>query len=213
MYKKILSIFALIPLLTSCNQNQSEYDFNLEKENSIGTLTLYAFNGDSERVPGTINLGHAFISVENTSDNQIKVGAMTLESNEQTSVGGWGQTAHFGIWYNIESTYMALGRYKGILSLTTQITEDDLTNLNSYIKEHDQWSMFKNCSFMALDMFNIVANENSKIKITGLITPGKIYNVLNKTDKNELERPIENFTKIGYSADYEMTSLVEYKLR
>ena len=131
MVKQLLSIFALIPLLTSCNQTQSEYIFNLEKENSIGTLTLYAFNGDSERVPGTINLGHAFISVENTSEETIKVGAMTLEANEQTSVGGWGQTAHFGIWYNIESTYMTIGRYKGILSLTTQITKDDLNNLNS----------------------------------------------------------------------------------
>ena len=213
MFKKILSIFALIPLLTSCNQTQSEYNFTLEKENSIGTLTLYAFNGDSERVPGTINLGHAFISVENTSEETIKVGAMTLEANEQTSVGGWGQTAHFGIWYNIESTYMTIGRYEGILSLTSQITEDDLNNLNSYIKDHDQWSMFKNCSYMALDMYNIVANEDSKIEINGLITPGKIYNVLKKTDKNELERPIENFTKVGYSADYEMTNLVEFKLR
>lgn len=211
MNKQILALMFL-PLFASCGTKEI-LDFNLTKNNSVGTVTLYSFNGDSERVPGTINLGHAFISVKNTTSQLMKVGAFTLEPNEEVSVGGWGQTAHFGMWYNIESTYMKLGRYQGIISITTEFVTEDLIKLNEYIKTHDQWSLFKNCSYMALDMYNTVANEEDKISVGKLVTPGKLYDKLKNSVDSVFDRQITYFTKVGYSANYEMTELVEFELK
>lgn len=193
MKKRILSlsILLLIPSLSlmSCDSNEDIVrEFDGTKENKIGEVSLFSFNGDSEREVGTVNLGHAYISVKNTSSSNITVGYFTLEPNKSVTVGSWIQTCHNGMLYNIEKVYMELGRYQGRISLTTDITLTDLQPLSEYILKNDRWTFSKNCSYHATKMFNTVANDSDKVDLkTSLITPSKLYKYINAINSSKKE--------------------------
>lgn len=175
----------------------------------VGKISLVAFNGDSERVPGTVNLGHAFVVVENTSEKDISVGLYGLEPGEEVSIGSWSMSAHFGIWYNIETCYMDLyDRYEGRKSLTVDITEGDVTALGEYLADNDSWSLFRNCSYLALSLYNIACPESEKIDLKGTITPGRLYSYMGSTDKAMTDTEFADYGEIGYFEDGEFISFV-----
>lgn len=207
----VLSLSLLLGL-TSCN-NISTRTFSGVKENKVGELTLYAFNGDSERVPGTVNLGHSYVTIKNTSSASFDVGYYQLQANSSVSIGSWSQNAHFGLWYNVEKIYMEMDRYQGRISITTDINLDDVTYLTNFIKNNDTWSFSKNCSYYSLSMFNLVANQEDKISVSGTVTPGKLFSYIKTFDspRMEFDKNMEDLSndKCYY---YDGKSLVEMEL-
>lgn len=169
----------LLPLalaLTSCGETLPRVDL---EGPAVGTITLFAFNGDSERVPGTMNLGHAFVGVTNLTEEAYRVGGYELQPQETVTIGSWSMSGHFGLWYNIENYYMnAKGRYEGRLSLDQSFATGALTAINEYLYAHDSWSLFRNCSYLALNLFNLCREEDERLEIGGTVTPGKIYDLL-----------------------------------
>ncbi len=210
---KTLLLWALtIPLAVSCANEGgvSHIRYGL-KENAVAELSLFAFNGDSERVPLTVNLGHAFVTLENTGSEPLKFGAAQLAVHESVSLGSWSMSAHFGFWYNVESTYVnEFERYEGRVSLKTQIDTADLANINDYIEDHDYWTLLKNCSFMALDIYNLAAEESDRLPVPALVTPQAIDTLIRSTTGYEVNQGIDNYGSVGYARDAEMTGLVEY---
>lgn len=194
----ILIIVILCTLFVGCSPTDKTYKNAPPKDNAVAVITLYTFNGDSERVPGLMNLGHAFITISNISNTALTIGSFTLDPNSEVSVGAWGIDAHWGIWYNVESTYMSIGRYDGRISVSQQIDANDIDVLNDYIAKNDTWTPFKNCSASALTMWNIVSHTDAFIDLTGLITPARIYSLIIANDGYEVNRIMPNFGMVGY---------------
>lgn len=163
-------------------------------------ITVYAYEPDNEPNYGLLYLGHAFLSFENRSGAPVTIGALTLEDNETCSLGTWSMTHHFGIWYNVESNYIAsAGRYGGRVSLSKEMPLDTLEAVNAYLSAHDAWSLFTNCSRFATEIFNLAGGD--KIELGGLATPTKLAKRIRAYDTHETDRPIENYGKVGYKND------------
>lgn len=175
-------------------------------------VTLYAFDASSEKVFGLINLGHAFVTIKNTSDAPLTIGAYTLPQGEEVSIGTWGMNAHWGIWYNVESTYMTIGRYKGRVSLTQGIGTEELGSINTYLLQSDTWTPFKNCSYFAVDLWNLVSDESERLDLGGLITPERVANRIRRTESYKTDRMVDSFGRVGYR-DAGTAQLAPFELR
>lgn len=203
----LLSVF----LLFGCGQ-KTRFKVPSTPPDTVLELTLYAFDGKSERVPLLINLGHAFITVKNVTDNNQQIGAYTLRPNEECSIGTWGMNAHWGIWYNVESTYLTLSRYEGRVSVTQGITDSDVSLLNEYIKNNDTWTPFKNCSYFAVDLWNLASDADEFFDLGGLITPDRVTKRIKNTDGYATNRNISEFDAVGYLSS-EKSKFTEFVLR
>jgi hypothetical protein len=73
---------------------------------AAAALTLYSFDGRGESAFWVPNLGHSFVSVKNSSGRELKLGGYILGDGDEVSVGAYGQSAHFGIWYNLECKFV-----------------------------------------------------------------------------------------------------------
>ncbi len=189
--KKI--VFLLLLCLTlcfaSCSAPAPVERTVSEPETAVAQLTLYAFDGVSERVFGIPNLGHAFVAIKNTSALTLNFFGYNLEPDKEVTVGTWGQSAHWGIWINIEAEYMRIGRYKGIVSLSRGITPATLDKISIHMNGADYWTPTTNCSAFALALWNIDA-ENNNIGIKGLVTPGKLTAQIKQFESFKTERPV-----------------------
>lgn len=216
MKKKLLArvgvLLALLLCLTGCGQPK-RYPAPRIEADAAAVLTLYAFNGEAERVFGLMNLGHAFVSVKNLSARPLTLAGYTLEPDSEVSIGTWGMDAHWGIWYNAESVYLTLGRYKGRVSLTQGLSAQDIDTLTAYLRANDTWTFFRNCSYFALDLWNLTAAPDERIDLGGLITPSKVHKRLSATDGSQVERPIPVFGRTGYAPDGTPASFTEFALR
>lgn len=202
LFRKIAVVFAAVLCavsMTACGQKS----FAAAKKIDAPTaeLTIYAFDGESEKVWGLLNLGHAFVSVKNVTAAPLIVGGYSVAAGDEVSIGTWGMNAHWGIWYNVESTYMTLGRYDGRVSMTQQISAGEVDIINAYLKVSDKWTPFKNCSYFAMDLWNSVADKDESVDLGGLVTPSRVAQRIAATEGYSENRPITDFGGVGYYLD------------
>lgn len=206
-----LAVMLCSIVFLGCGSVQDSVTIN-EQEGGVVELTIYAFNGDSERSFLCLNMGHSFIAVTNNSDENIMVGALEVESGQSASIGTWGQSAHWGVWYNLESEYMSIGRYEGISSITQDITLSQVDDLTTYIAENDYWKFTKNCSYFAVEIWNSVSDESEQINFSSVATPGEIVTILSNSLGYETDKPIENYGKVGYAVGGDADAFVEFTM-
>lgn len=188
-----LSVFACAEVA----HDRQVFVYGLEKTDAI--LTIYAFDGQSERVFGIPNLGHAFVSIKNTSDEEMAVGYFTLQPDEEVSVGTWGQAAHWGIWYNLEAYYMSIGRYSGIVTLSRGIALSDIEVVNEFIHVSDYWAPTVNCSGFAVGLWNAaVGGEIDSLSFSGLITPSVLKSELKRFETFSTDKRLTAPENMGY---------------
>lgn len=210
--KKIISlIFILIFVcsvsvtLFACGEDRSyKVEFG---DNDVARLTLFAFDGSTERKWGLMNLGHSWISIENISDNVLDLNDRKINCGEIVSIGTWSMLDHFGVWYNVESGYISeYNRYDGRVSITIGLSEDELHTVCEFISSHDKWNFLYNCSKFALNLYNSVATESEYIETPLIYTPA--YNVKNikKFDTYEMNKPIPATGKVGYYSNAKFVS-------
>jgi len=124
----------------------------------VAELTVYA---DSDSTSSWSTDGHAYISVKNISSSSIQVGQLTgIAPGNMVSVGTWGnKDEHTGLWYDLEEyfTHYA-GAFLDSASLTMQLTSSQLSSTNTYITNHDSWSVLNNCSSFASGLWNSVSS-------------------------------------------------------
>jgi len=170
-------------------------------------LTLYAFDANEESIFGVPNMGHSFIAVKNNTDEPLKVVNFPLEPGEEVTVGTYGHSARFGIWYNLEACYLTpepQRYYRGIGSISREICAADLDAINKYLSDKDFWSFGYNCSAFALGAWNTVAGEFDAIEIKGTLTPAKVFEELQKFTGFELNRKAANTNSAYLYIDDEM---------
>lgn len=109
--------------------------------------------------------GHAWIYIENTSNETIKVGVLDVAPGEGASVGTYGisRSEGSGLYYNVEA-YRINGK---VLGMSMNLTRSQLNTVNEKITNRNKWNFFGNCvAFTA-----IVWNSVSKNKIVPLVLP------------------------------------------
>lgn len=197
--KRLSAIFLALAaalVLAACGTERRTLRAPVTDE-SAGAITIYAYEPDNEPNYGLMYLGHAFLSVENLSSQAVSVGAITLQPGESCSIGSWGMTHHFGVWYNVESSYIhAAGKYGGRVSVTKGIEKDDFAKIGDYVAANDSWSLLTNCARFAANIFNLTSGD--QFGIGGLVTPTRLAKAIRAFREYEVNRPIENFGKVGY---------------
>lgn len=192
-----ISLTLSLTFLFGCGKKT--FDAPPNSTDSALELTIYGFDAESEKVFGLVNLGHAFLSIKNVSSAPLTVGGFVLPADNEVSIGTWGQNAHWGIWYNLESTYMAVNRYDGRVSLTQGINLLQLDSINAYLLANDKWTPFKNCSYFAVDVWNTVSDSGTGFDFGGLVTPSRVSKRIRATNGFLINRIIKNFGSIGFS--------------
>lgn len=192
--KKYLSCFILIMLscfiFASCNVDTPKHKTSVASTD-VALLSIFTFDGKKESKYGLFNLGHSFLSVENTSLDTITVGKVELAPNETITIGTWSIKAHFGVWYNVESNYIKdCNKYDGRISITAGISTEDLKKMNNFILSHDYWSPTNNCSNFALNLWNTVAEKDEELIRPFIYSPSKIAKALKNFDGYETNREI-----------------------
>ncbi|WP_025707841.1 hypothetical protein [Paenibacillus graminis] len=128
--------------------------------------------GDGSSSFGT----HSFITVKNISASSITIGKLSgIAANKLVSVGTWGnKTEHTGIWYNLEAMFINnYSAYSGRVSHSMYISSTQLSSVNSYIINHDSWSLTNNCSSFAVGLWNSISSDDYS---AGTInTPQNLY--------------------------------------
>ncbi len=204
MIKKLLSLILLASLsliFFSCTTIDTPRKTNISDDDLL-LLSIYTFDGKGEESLGLANLGHAFLGVENISNETIKVGKYSLAPKETVTFGTWSIQAHFGVWYNVESVYIkTIDKYNGRVSVTAGLDLESVDKMNNFILSHDFWSPINNCSNFALNLWNTVAEENEQLIKPFIYTPSHIAKVLKKFENYEINKQIETGSQMFFFDD------------
>lgn len=192
----------LILTLNSCKNNTQHQATIASNDNVV--VTLFTYDGKGETRNGIASLGHAFIMLTNISSSNVTFLNKTIEPSKNLMVGTWSISAHFGVWYNLESNYSVFNnKYDGRYSVSIGITNDELSKLETFTSTHDKWNCLYNCSKFALNFYDEVANEQEYIKKPLIYTPSYIAGEIKKFDHYEVNKPMITDEGFGYYVDNE----------
>jgi hypothetical protein len=124
----------------------------------VAELSIYADSGSSSSWSTD---GHAWITIKNISSSNITVGYFgNIAPNKMMSLGTWGnKNEHTGLWYDLESYfYSNINAFTTSKSISMSINATQLNTVNSYILNHDSWSVLNNCSSFACGLWNSVSS-------------------------------------------------------
>ena len=205
--KKICTFFILVLTIFMCSCTPSKVVIT-PIEDGVATLSIVSFDGSSESVFGLMNLGHAFIAIENNTSEDMMVGKYTLKSGRSVTIGTWSIAEHFGIWYNVENNYIEYcNKYDGRVSLSKEINAGDLDKINKFISTHDSWGVLKNCGYFATNLWNEVAKDGEILKVGK--TPTSICKVITNSDNYEKNIKLVVGGEMGY---FDGDKYVSFKL-
>lgn len=187
MFKRVLSLLlGMLMLFSSIPVFAASTD--------VAELILYSTENDD----------HSFLVVKNLSSSTIKVGHFDVESKSSVTLGTWGSIKeHKGIWYNLEG-------YVGIadnVSVSMNLTETQLTTLNSTINKNDSWALLSNCSTFASKVWNSVSS--TKVSAGLINTPGNLADSIKSkfadTYESNRTRPSKKSSDLAYQTSTGVT--------
>lgn len=165
----------------------------------VANLSIVSFDGSGESQLGLPNLGHSFIVIKNTSSQELIAGNYPLAPNEEVCIGTWSIKEHFGVWYNVESNYINYNnKYDGRVSVTQQISLEELNSISNFIANHNKWSALKNCSYFAINLWNSIAQESEKLSTYLIYKPAKLVNELKQFNEFNINQIFNTSTDVGY---------------
>ena len=124
----------------------------------IGEFRLFVSDHTSTSSSSTLFSGHAFISVKNTSNFTIPMGALNVPLNAEMSFGSWDLPNHSGIIYNLETCKNHEEEQSHYINVKTTLRGSDLSDLNNHMATHDFWEWNNNCSYFAISMWGLVSS-------------------------------------------------------
>ncbi len=162
-------------------------------------VTIYAYDGAGESRFGLMNLGHSFLSFENVSSSDVKIGEYTLAPNEIVTVSTWCVSDHFGVWYNMESNYIKYhDKYNGRYSVSMGVKENAQEIIAKYISQNDTWRPTKNCTNFSIGLWNKLCESGEKLNTPLIYTPKKLVNNIKRFTSCEYNKSITASERLGY---------------
>ncbi len=107
---------------------------------------------------GYFIFGHAWVYIENISENDIQVGAYTLPAGKSVSVGTSSFTGKngFRLYYNLETL---IEKDTDYLSIGDTISANELDAMNRMILNFNHWDPIINCTFSSSAIWNTVSDK------------------------------------------------------
>ncbi len=162
-------------------------------------VTIYAYDGAGESYFGLMNLGHSFMSFENVSSEEVKIGNFSLAPNEIVTISTWCVSDHFGIWYNMENNYIKYhDKYNGRYSVSMGIKKDAQETIAKYIQVNDVWRPTKNCTNFSVGLWNKLCDSKEKLSTPLIYTPKKLVSDIKSFPTHEQNKTIAVSDRLGY---------------
>lgn len=123
--------------------------------------------------------GHAWLYFENISKKTVTVGAYKLKPGKGVSVGTFGYIRKEGpgVYYNLESYITNHQGTKGRVSLSQDITKEQLKKVTKKINQFkSKWNVAQNCTYFAEKVWNTVAS----VKLNTAATPFALRNAIKR---------------------------------
>lgn len=203
--RKLLCVILSIAALLCCCVSASAAE---PKATTVGVLTIFSSAGGGSSSFSTS--GHAFLSFKNTSAQQIKIGGLNVNPGHEITFGTWGTKPagytiepdvkwHKGIWYDLEAYLINYDNdLSDRVSLSINITMDDVQNINLIISICDYWSLKENCSTFASAIWNYIAPNNLDLSAGSPNTPTSLSKNIKNKSGYQTKRAVMNITPIGY---------------
>ena len=151
MKNRVLSLLLILALLLCC------------------AVPAFAAGGNTvarmylcHRWSGAPSLGHVWIYIENLSDHTLRVGAYDLPAGQGVSLGNFGLTRADGngTYYNVEAYCGNHYSLSGMISNSTDLTQEELNRISTEIRNHNRWAFFgSNCSDFAVRLWSLGGGE------------------------------------------------------
>lgn len=181
------------------------FDFN-SYENRTRTIpcadegiifSITTFNGDSETTPFVKCLGHTWLSIDNQSGHSVYIKGHELRHDEMITFSIWAVSDLPGLLFNLEADYIeAYGRYAGRKSLSVNIEETQLKEIEAYMDRNGRWTPGRNCSYWSVQLWNEVVDEAFALKTQILLyTPKRLEKSLYEFDCVETDK---DFSRAGH---------------
>ncbi len=155
MKKRVLAILLALAMLCCCIVPATAAG------GSAGSKTvakLYLCH----RWSGFPSLGHMWVYIENLSGKPIQVGLYKVPAKQGVSVGNFGLTRADGngTYYNVEAYCGNHYSLSGMISNSTDLTQDELNAISTEIRNHNRWAFFgSNCSDFAVRIWSLGGGE------------------------------------------------------
>ena len=114
------------------------------------------------RWSGPPSLGHMWVYIENLTSKPIQVGLYKVPAKQGVSIGNFGLTRADGngTYYNVEAYCGNHYSLSGMVSNSTDLTQDELNTINTEIRNHNHWAFFgSNCSDFAVRIWSLGGGE------------------------------------------------------
>ena len=183
---KIAALFACcLVFLLDLNADAADTSL-LSKVRSAGAedyrsalLTIVSDTGESEMSRGMPAYGHTFLVLENTSDTPLVFCGREIAPRENITFGWWAVSAHSGIWFGLEPTFIAeLGRYRGRVALSRELDAKGIARLADYLLTHDLYTPLENCATRAVAAFNTAISGTDGLRCGYFTTPAKVFEAI-----------------------------------
>ena len=105
--------------------------------------------------------GHFWVYIFNTSDEPITVGLLEVQPQEGVSLATFGFTRSdgMGIYYNMETYRNDKYCDESCISLSDDLTKDELEKVNKKLLRSNQWNPIVNCVFFACSLWNAAGDK------------------------------------------------------
>lgn len=166
-FKRISSLMiALIMVFTMFGMQVTAF---AATDDGVIQLSIYSMHGgNSSGSSSGDGLGHAWLVIENGTDNEYDFYNTTIEAGETVSIGTWGNVedpdtgnVYKGAWLNLEA-YYGWGT-SNTASLTITINEDQLSAVSDKCIDMNNWTLINNCSYFASKVWNSVAPDDMQV--------------------------------------------------
>lgn len=105
--------------------------------------------------------GHAFLYFENLTNKPITVGVYKVPAKGTVSLGTFGSMVDGeGLYYNVEAYRYTFLKLTDYISLSKNVTADELAAVSEKITNSGFWSKFFNCTYFALTTWNTVPGQS-----------------------------------------------------
>lgn len=200
---KLLTLLIALVITISCS---SAIRAQASPNEGVINLSVYALYGEGDSSSsGGDGLGHAWIVVENGTENMYNFYNTRIVGGETFSIGTWGNRFDPNTgktvkkaWLNLESYFQMVG--DNTVSLTIEITEEQLETVNKKCIELNKWSVVNNCSYFASHVWNEVAPEG--MKVNSYFFPANFPKTLKASIKKisgyQTNRKIDKNSFVGY---------------
>lgn len=219
MKKKIIIILSIVLfigislLFIVCDFNHYVYnskDMECNNEGIILSINTYDGKRDSEFF--VKSYGHSWISIENKLDEDINLLDFVIKKNEVVTISVYGIINRSCVTFNFEPHFInSENRYQDRISLSTNITVDDMLKVEKFIKESSGWEVFKNCSYFTIKLWNTIVKDEYKVKEQNLVyTPTRLKKSMHEF--NNYTSKMDYKFKPNNTYIYENNTLIEVTL-